>query len=46
MLVLRPFVNSISMVFGGFTGAQASSMDFTLDELVAKGSAYCEGSFL
>lgn len=46
MLVLRPFVIAISMVFGGFASAQANSMDFTLDELVAKGSAYCEGSFL
>ena len=45
MLVLRPFVIAISMVFGGFTSAQASSMDFTLDELVAEGSASCEGSF-
>jgi len=45
MLVLRPFVTAISLIFGGFTGAQASSMDFTLDELVAEGSASCEGSF-
>jgi hypothetical protein len=46
MLVLRPFVIAISMVFGGFASAQANSMDFTLDELVAEGSASCEGSFL
>ena len=45
MLVLRPFVIAISMVFGGFTSAQASSMDFTLDELVAEGSASCKGDF-
>ena len=45
MLVLRSFVIAISIVFVGFTGAQASSMDFTLDELVAEGSASCEGSF-
>ena len=45
MLVLRPFVTAISLIFGGFTGAQASSMDFTLDELVAEGSASCKGDF-
>jgi hypothetical protein len=45
MLVLRSFVIAISIVFVGFTGAQASSMDFTLDELVAEGSASCKGDF-
>lgn len=45
MLVLRPFVIAISMVFGGFTSAQANGMDFTLDELVAEGSASCDGGF-
>ena len=45
MLVLRPFVIAISVVFGGFTSAQANGMDFTLDELVAEGSASCDGGF-
>ena len=45
MLILRPFVIAISMMFGGFTNAQAGSMDFTLDDLIADGSASCTGNF-
>ena len=45
MLILRPFVIAISMMFGGFTNAQAGSMDLTLDDLIAGGSASCTGNF-
>lgn len=45
MLILRLFAIAISMLFGGFASAQAISMNFTLDELVAEGSASCVDNF-